>query len=458
MRPLYDDGASAAQDVTRDYVLKLEADGRAPLLNIIGGKITTYRRLAEQTLKLLAAAGPEFRRGAPWTANVPLPGGDFPVDGADALAEALRRDYPFLDARQARRLVRSYGTTARKWLGERRSASDCGRVFGGGLTEAEVVYLMEREFALTAADVVWRRTRLGLVMSADEIAALDDLDEGAPRNSRAGLNIFVSFAASPAADMLRRSRHKEKSRMLDLHYWPTPNGKKMTILLEELGVPYRIVPVQHRQGRSVQGGLPRRSVRTTVCRPLSTPPLPTAAGRSICSSPAPSCCTSPRSTGASILRGCARAMRSTSGCSGRWPIRARSPGNAVISAGSATTKGDASYAVRRFTDEVNRLYGVLNNRLYDRRYIAGGEYTIADMISYPWSVNWQAQGQDIAEFKYFKRWFDELSARPAVQRGMAVKAGPVEDAATLSEEEKERRAKLLYNQRARPAPEAGGIL
>ncbi len=79
------------------------------------------------------------------------------------------------------------------------------------------------------------------------------------------------------------------------------------------------------------------------------------------------------------------------------------------------------------------------------------------MISYPWTVNWQGQGQDISEFKYFKRWFDELSARPAVQRGLAVTAGPAEDIDSLPQEEKDRRTKLLYNQRARPAPE-GGLL
>ena len=118
-------------------------------------------------------------------------------------------------------------------------------------------------------------------------------------------------------------------------------------------------------------------------------------------------------------------------------------------------QGDQSYAVRRFTDEVNRLYGVLNNRLYDRQYLAGDEYTIADMICYPWTVNWKAQGQDIEEFKYFKRWFEELGARPAVQRGMAVTAGVAEDLDELAPEEKERRAKMLYNQRARPAPEGG---
>jgi GST-like protein len=121
------------------------------------------------------------------------------------------------------------------------------------------------------------------------------------------------------------------------------------------------------------------------------------------------------------------------------------------------SQGDQSYAVRRFTDEANRLYGVLNNRLYDRRYIAGDEYTIADMICYPWTVNWKGQGQDIEEFKYFKRWFDELSARPTVQRGLAVTAGPPEDFDSLPPEERARRMKLLYNQRARPAPAEGGL-
>ncbi len=95
------------------------------------------------------------------------------------------------------------------------------------------------------------------------------------------------------------------------------------------------------------------------------------------------------------------------------------------------------------TDEANRLYRVLNNRFYDRRYIAGDEYTIADMISYLLTVNWKAQGQDIEEFRYFKRWFDELSARPAVQRGLAVTAGPTEDPENLAAEERERRTKCF---------------
>jgi GST-like protein len=120
-------------------------------------------------------------------------------------------------------------------------------------------------------------------------------------------------------------------------------------------------------------------------------------------------------------------------------------------------EGDQSYAVRRFTDEVNRLYGVLNNRLYDRRYLIGDEYTIADMISYPWTLNWQGQGQDLDEFPYFKRWFEELGARPAVQRGMAAGSDLSIDPGSLTPEERARLQKLLYNQRARPAP-PGGLL
>jgi GST-like protein len=114
------------------------------------------------------------------------------------------------------------------------------------------------------------------------------------------------------------------------------------------------------------------------------------------------------------------------------------------------SRGDQSYAVRRFTDEANRLYGVLNNQLHDRRYLAGGDYTIADIICYPWTVNWKGQGQDIEEFPYFRRWFEEIGARPAVQRGLAVGADLSPDPASITAEEQERRNKLLYNQRARP--------
>ena len=184
VRPLYDDGASSAQDSTRDYVLTMEGvHDEAPLLNVFGGKITTYRRLAEDALAKLWDALPGLKHNVGWTASAPLPGGDFPADGAPALIDALRRDYPFLDARRARRLVRHYGTESWRLLGANRSAADCGRDFGGDLTAAEVDYLVEQEFARSAEDVVWRRTKSGLRMSADEIAALHQWME----DRRAGL-------------------------------------------------------------------------------------------------------------------------------------------------------------------------------------------------------------------------------------------------------------------------------
>ena len=163
VRPLYDDGASKAQEATRDYVLKEDGAGQAALLNIFGGKITTYRRLAEAMLeKIEEHLG---AKGKPWTAGAPLPGGDFPFNGYDAQVELLKRDYPFLEAKHARRLVRLYGTLARKVLGHAASAADLGRNFGGDLYEVEVRYLMDREWARTADDVLWRRTKRGLHVS-----------------------------------------------------------------------------------------------------------------------------------------------------------------------------------------------------------------------------------------------------------------------------------------------------
>jgi glycerol-3-phosphate dehydrogenase len=169
VRPLYDDGAKSATAATRDYVLSLDTAG-APLLNVFGGKITTYRRLAESALAKLAPVLPQAR--GPWTAGVALPGGDFPVDGVAALTAALRADYPFLDAYWAGRLIRAYGTEARAVLGDARMAEDLGRAFGATLTEAELRWLRSREYARTAEDVVWRRSKLGLRLSPEETAAV----------------------------------------------------------------------------------------------------------------------------------------------------------------------------------------------------------------------------------------------------------------------------------------------
>ncbi|MEE4118419.1 MAG: glycerol-3-phosphate dehydrogenase [Paracoccaceae bacterium] len=176
VRPLHDDGAQSASAATRDYVLSVDTGAGAPALNVFGGKITTYRRLAEGALERIGAHLP-LARGA-WTAGVPLPGGDFEVGGADRLAAGLRRAYPFLTEGWARRLVRAYGTEAQDVFGDAGSADDLGRRFGATLTEREVRWLMEREFARTAEDVLWRRTKLGLRLTVEEAAALDAFMRG----------------------------------------------------------------------------------------------------------------------------------------------------------------------------------------------------------------------------------------------------------------------------------------
>ncbi len=195
VRPLYDDGASSATAATRDYVLKVnQADGSAPLLNIFGGKITTYRKLAESAL---AKITPFFPKAGPeWTAGVSLPGGDFPVDGVAPLIQELRKNYPFLDNFWARRLVRAYGTDARLILGDAMSTEDMGKGFAATLTEHEITWLMKKEYARTAEDVVWRRSRLGLRMSKAEIAELDAWMKGTHKNAGPMVNDEVQRMAA----------------------------------------------------------------------------------------------------------------------------------------------------------------------------------------------------------------------------------------------------------------------
>lgn len=172
VRPLYDDGASSATAATRDYTLKVDAEGGAPILNVFGGKITTYRRLAEGAMAKLSPWFP--RMTETWTAGVALPGGDFPVDGVDALRSKLAAAYPFLDAFSVRRLVKAYGTDAFNVMGSAKEPEDMGEDFGSGLTEREAAWLMDREFARAAEDIVWRRSKLGLRMSPGEVEQLDN--------------------------------------------------------------------------------------------------------------------------------------------------------------------------------------------------------------------------------------------------------------------------------------------
>ncbi len=242
--------------------------------------------------------------------------------------------------------------------------------------------------------------------------------------------------------------------MIDIHYWPTPNGKKVTILLEECGLPYRIVPCSIGQGDQFKDEFLAISPNNRM--PALVDHEPKDGGAPI-----------------ALFESGAMLMYIAEKAGQFYPqeLRARHDVNQwliwqMANQGPKTgecghfrrlgdAQGDQSYAIRRFTDEVNRVYGVLNNRLYDRRYLIGDEYTIADMICYPWTVNWEGQGQQIDDFPYFKRWFDELSARPGVERGMAAGSDLAADYSGLTPEEREKLVKMLYNQRARPAPEGG---
>ena len=172
VRPLIDDGSGKPEAATRGYRLDLSGeDEGAPLLSVYGGKITTYRHLGEEAVDLLAERVAALG-GPAWTRTQPLPGGDFPIDGAATLQAELRRRYSFLAEPDAERIVKAYGTRAFRWLGEARAWTDLGREFGAGLSEAEVTYLRREEWAVTAEDVLWRRSKLGLRLSAGEQAEL----------------------------------------------------------------------------------------------------------------------------------------------------------------------------------------------------------------------------------------------------------------------------------------------
>ena len=175
VRPLRDDGATKAQAASRDYTLALdvgEAAAQPPLLTVFGGKITTYRRMAERALEKLAPYLPQA--GAPsWTAQAALPGGDFPIDGFDALVERMRVQHPWLDPAHAHRIARAYGTRAFQWLDGATNVAALGDCFGADLYEVEVRYLMAHEWARTADDVLWRRSKLGLRLNAEEARRLD---------------------------------------------------------------------------------------------------------------------------------------------------------------------------------------------------------------------------------------------------------------------------------------------
>lgn len=172
VRPLYDDGATSATAATRDYVLSLQENEGAPLLSVFGGKITTYRRLAEGALARIAPLIGNTR--GDWTAEVPLPGGDFAVSDVGKLMSDFSARYAFLDGFTARRMIRSYGLDAFEILGDAQNAADLGQHFGAGLYQREVEWMMAKEYARQVEDVIWRRSKLGLRLRPEQIDQLEN--------------------------------------------------------------------------------------------------------------------------------------------------------------------------------------------------------------------------------------------------------------------------------------------
>lgn len=245
--------------------------------------------------------------------------------------------------------------------------------------------------------------------------------------------------------------------MYEVHYWPTPNGKKVTILLEELGAAHKIIPTNIGRGDQFTPDYLKISPNNRMPTLVDTAPKGGGAPIAIFESAAIMMYIAekegrfyPQETRAKydVVQWLMWQMSNQGPKMGEQGHFGRAAQNAA--------NGDLKYATTRFNNEVHRLYGVMNLGLYKKEWLAAGEYTIADMICYPWATGWKMRGIDLDEFPNVKRWMDAMGARPAVQKAMA--AGPEyrEDPATISPEEQERRAKILSNQRATPIPKEWG--
>jgi len=204
--------------------------------------------------------------------------------------------------------------------------------------------------------------------------------------------------------------------MIDVHYWTTPNGHKVTIFLEETGLQYKIIPVNIGKGEQFKAEFLEVAPNNRI--PAIVDHKPADGGKPI----------SVFESGAILLY-----LAEKSGKFGGKDLRARTETNQWLfwqmgglgpMAGqnnhfSAYAPEKIPYAIDRYRNEVNRLFGVMNKRLADRDYLAG-DYSIADMASYPWVVPWERQGQNIADFPHLKRWLEAIAARDAVKRAYAI--------------------------------------
>ncbi|NOT57530.1 MAG: glutathione S-transferase family protein [Deltaproteobacteria bacterium] len=228
------------------------------------------------------------------------------------------------------------------------------------------------------------------------------------------------------------------ARPIDVYYWPTPNGWKVTILLEELGAPYNIIPINIGKGEQFKPEFLKISPNNRMPALVDHEPLGGGEPLAIFESGAMMEYIAEKH--GKFLpkdpRGKYEVLQWV-----YWQMANLGPNSGQANHFRHYAPEKIAYGINRYTDEVNRLYGVMNTRLADREYLAGA-YSIADMASWPWIVPYERVGQDLNDFPHLKRWFEALKARPAVDRGYKV-------GAELRQEMSEEAKKVLFGQRAR---------
>ncbi|MDI1479878.1 glutathione binding-like protein [Polyangium sp. y55x31] len=229
--------------------------------------------------------------------------------------------------------------------------------------------------------------------------------------------------------------------MIDLHFWPTPNGRKITIMLEEVGLPYRIIPVNIGRGEQFKPEFLAISPNNRMPAIVDQDPEGGGAPISVFESGAILVYLAEK-TGRFLpkdARGRAETLQWLF-----WQMGGLGPMAGQAHHFRMYAPEKIEYAIDRYTKEVNRLYGVMDKRLSDREYLAG-DYSIADMAAWPWVVPWKAQGQNLDDFPHLKRWFEAIEARPAVERGRAAGRELVQNQSSTMDDEAK---KVLFGQTA----------
>lgn len=241
--------------------------------------------------------------------------------------------------------------------------------------------------------------------------------------------------------------------MLDLYFFPTPNSRKVTILLEETGLPYRLKIVHIARGDQFHPDFLRISPNNRMPALVDDEPLGGGAPISLFESGAMMMYLAEK---AGKFWPQAPAPKYEVAQWMYWQMANQGPKTGerghFTRADAEGKHGDLSYALRRFNNEVHRIYGVLNLGLFEKEWLAAGQYTIADMICYPWAALWKSQGIDIEEFPHVKRWLDAIAARPAVQKSADIGKELYQAPDRMTPADREKYTQALLNQRAVPIP------